>query len=314
MTNSPGTLNLRCEESEWISADGVRLHRRLWTSPAENVAEGSHSADRSQRSVIVVVHGYGDHSGRYDELAGALVSRGNWVLAYDCRGHGKSGGQRGYIRDFRESVNDLQELLQWARDRFPTQRLALLGHSNGGLTALRTVQQGVDGVSAVVLLAPLIRLPASRKVIPDWLARGLSAALPRLPAPNGIKPQDLTRDPYWQDRTAQDPLCLRVATARWYWQATLAGRQALVDAQRVQLPLLVITGADDNLVDPSGSVELVQSIDSPAARLLVREGELHEVLNERKREEVFEILGQWFAEKLSRAPSGSQESSCETFD
>src|SRR5690606_31725611 len=126
-----------------------------------------------------------------------------------------------------------------ARARHPARPLVPFGHSNGALIVLRAVQAGVEGAVGLVLTGPLLGLPPARRAVPDPLARLLSAALPRLPVPNGIRSEDLTHDEALREAHRRDRRVHRVATPRWYWEMTLAARAALADAGRVTLPLLI---------------------------------------------------------------------------
>jgi acylglycerol lipase len=251
-------------------------------------------------AVLVVMHGYAEHCRRYDELGAHLARRGHVVSAFDARGHGRSPGQRGHIRSYEESVADFAAFVAHVRARHPERPLFALGHSNGGLIALRAVQAGLAPLRGLVLTSPLLRLRERRRPVPDAVASALSRALPWLPLPNGIEARDLTHDLELQRAHARDPWVHRVATPRWYWSSTLAGRAALADAARVTLPLLIAQGELDPLVDPASVAELYARAASLDKRLVVRAGELHEVLNERGRVELYALIADW----LERVAAG----------
>lgn len=244
-------------------------------------------------AVVALMHGYGEHCRRYDELALALARRGHVVCLLDARGHGQSGGQRGYVLDYADYVADYAAFVARVRARHGARPLIVMGHSNGGLIVVRALQAGLEGARGLVLTGPLLGLRAARKAVPDGLARVLSAVLPRLPAPNGIRSEDLTHDPALREAHRRDRRVHGVATPRWYWTMTLAARAALADAQRVTLPLLVVQGADDPVVDPAIVAEFHARAGAPDKRLVARAGELHEVLNETGRHETFGIILDW---------------------
>lgn len=166
---------------------------------------------------------------------------------------------------------------------------------------LRAVQAGVEGAVGLVLTGPLLGLPPARRAVPDPLARLLSAALPRLPVPNGIRSEDLTHDEALREAHRRDRRVHRVATPRWYWEMTLAARAALADAGRVTLPLLILLGADDPVVDRDRVAELHARVGSADKQLVVRPGELHEVLNESCRAESFGLIASWMERVLAGA-------------
>jgi acylglycerol lipase len=271
-------------------ARGVRLYHCEFV-PKPPAATGA---------VVVLMHGYGEHCRRYDELASELAARGHVVCLFDARGHGRSGGQRGYVRKYDDYVTDYAAFARRMRARHAPRPLVAMGHSNGGLIALQAIRAGLDGARGLVLTGPLLGLRAARKAVPDAVARALSALLPRLPAPNGIRSEDLTRDLALREAHRRDGRVHRVVTARWYWEMTLAARAALADAQRVTLPLLIVQGVDDPLVDPAIVAEFHERVGSADKRLVLRPGELHEVLNETERRRTFDTIGEWI-ERIATA-------------
>jgi acylglycerol lipase len=300
-----GDSDVIIREGTFASAPGVELYqcdflpRRLESVDAGSGPPRDGAAGAPSAAVVLLMHGYAEHCRRYDELATYLARRGHVVSACDARGHGRSPGQRGHVRRYRESVADFAAFAAQVRARYPGRPSFALGHSNGGLTALRAVQGGL-ALSGLALTSPLLRLRERRKPVPDALARGLSWALPRLPLPNGLDARDLTHDLAVRAAHARDRRVHRVATPRWYWESTLAGRAALADAHRVELPLLLVQGELDPIIDPASIAELHERASSPDKRLVVRAGELHEVLNELGRLELYALIADW----LERLASG----------
>lgn len=250
-----------------------------------------------ERAVLVLMHGYGEHCRRYDELASHLVGRGVAVVRMDARGHGRSPGQRGYVRGYAEYVDDLAALVASTAARHPALPLFVLGHSNGGLTAVRALQRGPSGVRGLVLTSPLLGLSARHRPVPDAVARALSFALPRLPLPSGLDAAELTHDLALREAHARDPFIHRLATPRWYWEATLAGRAALAEAARLETPLLVVQGQDDPIVEPALAEQLCERASSADKRCVMRPGELHEVLNEVGRQQLFASIADWLEQR-----------------
>lgn len=289
-----------CETGEWRTSDGIELYRRYWLPDSWKL--GGTSKDSrgasTQSPVVVILHGYGDHSGRYNEVAEFLVARGMAVLAYDALGHGHSPGQRGYIAAFDQYVGHAIEFIAKAQREFPGHPLVLLGHSNGGLVALRAVQRGLTGLAALVLSSPVVQLHSSRRPVPDVVAKWLSKLLPRLPLPTGLRPEDVTHDQSWIDRTRNDRLCLRTATPRWYWEARLAGQRVIADASKVQIPTLVICAEADTIAVPQAMMDLVEAFPHRNKELWVRPGAFHEPLNETCRVSLFDSLAAWIEKQL----------------
>jgi alpha-beta hydrolase superfamily lysophospholipase len=288
-----GQMSYRSEAS-FAASDGMRLFS----------VEDLPRRASGPRSLICLMHGFAEHCGRYDAVAAHFAARGHAVCRFDARGHGRSGGRRGYVRDFDDYVDDFAAFTRDALGRYPGAPLIAFGHSNGGLIALRAVQRGLLAPSALVLTSPLLRL--RKRPVPDPLARFLSWAAPGLPLPNGINRRDLTHDPELLAAHAADALVHKVATPRWYWSMTRAARLAFGDAPRLSVPLLIVCGELDPIVDPAGAVELHALAGSPSKELIVRAGEFHEVLNETRRSELHTAIAGWIERALEteRAAAG----------
>jgi lysophospholipase len=303
-------------------ASGRAAAERLSSSPPSatvaNVAEGylevsgrlrlyhcefvpERLGKKQDGAVVAVMHGYGEHCRRYDELASYLVHKGHAVCLLDARGHGRSQGQRGHVSHFDEYVDDFTAFVGRVSTQHRGRPLYVLGHSNGGLVALRAILRGLEGVHGLVLTGPLLGLQARRKSVPDALARLLSRVLPWLPLPNGIRAEDLTHDAALQAAHRQDRWVHGFATPRWYWSMTLAAREALAAAPRLELPLLCVQGELDPIVDPARVAHFYAQAGSADKQLIVRPGELHEVLNETARAELFKVIATWLKRSRSKA-------------
>jgi acylglycerol lipase len=315
MTGRDGSSSDGMFEARSRGSDGVGAAAGVLGASTTELTEGSSDGVRGARlyhcefvpkrpaatgAVVALMHGYGEHCRRYDELASELAGRGHVVCLFDARGHGRSSGQRGHVRDYGDYVADYAAFARRVRARHAPRPLVAMGHSNGGLIALRAIQAGLDGARGLVLTGPLLGLRAERKAVPDAVARALSALLPRLPVPSGIRSEDLTHDPELREAHRRDGRVHGVATARWYWEMTLAARAALAGAQRVTLPLLIVQGADDPLVDPAIVAEFHERAGAADKRLVLRPGELHEVLNETERRRTFDTIGEWI-ERIATA-------------
>lgn len=309
--SGPGALAQRRREGFLARGAGLELYHCDW---APVTADG---ARPPSGALVVALHGYADHCGRYDELADFLVQRGHAVCRFDARGHGKSGGQRGRVDGIAEYVADARAVVELACEQYPGWPLVLFGHSNGGLVAARALQTGAigqasdaapsgapaTGIAARGLLStsPLIELTRRKKAVPDGVARLLSKLAPHVPLPNGIRSEELTHDPARIAAHRADRLVHRCATPRWYWSMTLAGRDALADAPRLTLPMLVLLGDADPIVEPRATQAFFDRAGARDKRLVVRAGEYHEVLNELDRGSAYELIAAWLS-RVAAAP------------
>jgi alpha-beta hydrolase superfamily lysophospholipase len=224
------------------AADGTDILVRDWTAGA--------SAGSGWASVLLV-HGLGEHSGRYEHVGDQMAAAGLDVHAYDHRGNGGSGGRRGHVDRWAQYHDDLAERLAVVRRDSGGHPVVLYGHSMGGLVVLGYLLTDRPKPDLVVLSSP-----ALDSTLAEWkkaLAPTLSRILPTLAIPNGIDGRTLSRDPSVADKVGADPLATKSSTTRF-------GAEALVEQARVRraylgltLPTLVLHGLDDGLVPPEAS-------------------------------------------------------------
>ena len=262
----------------WTAPDGARLALRR-VEPATV----------PPRALILLLHGFGDHSGRYAHAAAWLAARGYSVWALDQRGHGRSPGPRGHITRFAEYLADVAALRRRAAAEVPAPQV-LLGHSFGGLVALRYLETAPQGLAGTVVISPFI---AVARRPPAWkltLARVLAGPLPGLGMSTGLDPAHLSTDPAVGQSARSDPLYhARMTPAAW---REIQSAQAAVVAERDRIvgPLLVLLAGDDRIVSRPAAEALARTL---PAETIVYEGMFHEILNERDRERVLTDLGAW---------------------
>ncbi len=227
--------------------------------------------------VVVVAHGYGEHVGRYERLADALVGDGAVVYAVDHVGHGKSTGERALVEDFEDVVTDLHRLDGTARREHPGLPVVLLGHSMGGLIAARYAQRYGESLSALVLSSP---------VLGRWDAVTQLLAMEQIPDVP-LDPSTLSRDEAVGKVYADDDLVWHGPFKRTTLESldhtigTVAGGPGLGD-----LPTLWIHGEDDQLVPIEGTRAGIERLRGSALVERVYPGARHELFNETNKDEV----------------------------
>ncbi|MGW0876729.1 alpha/beta hydrolase [Streptomyces sp. NPDC002740] len=230
------------------------------------------------RRLALLVHGYGEHAGRYGELADVLTGHGAAVFAPDHMGHGRSAGERVVIEDFEDVVTDVHAVARLARAAHPDLPLVVIGHSMGGLIAARYAQRYGDTLAALVLSGP---------VIGGWELPGRLLAheeIPDLP----VSPAALSRDPAVGAAYAADELVWHGPMKRPTLEAfarTL--RTVAEDGDIGPLPLLWLHGDQDRLVPLPGSRTGVERLSGGTPTERIYPGARHEVFNETNRAEVF---------------------------
>jgi len=277
------------EEGFVSTPDGHRLHWR--------------SAEPSRpRACLVLVHGLGEHAGRYSHVLAFLAGRGFACHVFDLRGHGRSGGLGGHVDSFDDYLQDLRTVHDQAARKHGGLAVFLLGHSMGGLVALRYAQQRPEGLRGLVLSSPLLGIaPGARPSRPlAALGRLLSRALPRFRLANTVDPARLSRDPAVGAAYARDPLVGRRVSARWFTAALSAMDEAHAGAASLKLPTLVMAAGDDFLADTEATRRFARSAPAGSLELHVWDGFYHELLNAPEKEAVLGRIEGWIGDRLAR--------------
>ncbi len=268
--------------STLISNDGQHLAVQDWL-PERGAAV---------RGMVLLVHGLGEHAGRYDAVAQQLNAWGFAVRGYDQYGHGESGGMPGALPADNRLLGDLAEVVDDTRQRMaPDVPLILLGHSLGGLVAARFVSLQMRPVEALVLSSPA--LDAGMNAFQKLLVAMLPRLLPDLRVGNGLNPVFLSHDPqvvraYQSDRLVHDRISARLA--RFIAEAGPATQAA---AAGWNVPTLLLYAGDDHLVSPEGSRRFAAAAPDRVLRSRCFEAMYHEIFNEPDAAQVFATLRQW---------------------
>jgi len=246
---------------------------------------------------VLLVHGYAEHSGRYEELATWLATRGCAVHAYDHRGHGRSDGPRCHVGRFETFLDDLGSVLAATREAHPGLPLTAIGHSMGGLILLAFLsERNPPLASAVSSGAALAVDGVSRARI--LLARTARRMLPRLAIGSGLDPDGLSRDPEVVRRYLDDPLVHRTMTTSLGAELLAAAPRTAARAGQVRVPLLVLHGEDDPICSVEGSRRFHAGLRAPGCALRTYPGLRHEIFNVPERASVWQDVWEW----LEKAP------------
>jgi alpha-beta hydrolase superfamily lysophospholipase len=261
------------------------------------------------RGKVVLVHGYLEHSGRYEELGGVLTAAGFEVLAYDQRGHGRSGGRRSYIDRFSQYLDDLDLMLAEAERLVPGVPAFLLGHSLGGLVVTMHVLDRRPKIAGVVLSSPLFRVKvkvAAWKLLAGQIA---SRIYPAFSEPANLDAL-VARDPEIARRYADDPLNNKKANARWFTESNLAQERVFNEASAFEVPLLLMHGEGDTVADPVRSAEVFPRFGSTDKTLELISGAYHEIFNEppADRRRIMERVVKWLDAHLHVQATGAAAS------
>ena len=274
-----GDRAVAAPRSTWPGADGTPLHVRHWAPAGEPWAR------------VLIVHGIGEHSGRYQRTGLLMAEAGLDVEAFDLRGHGLSGGRRVYVRAWGDFLDDVEIRLGALRRQGGP--VVLLGHSMGALIALTYACSDRPAPDLLVLSAPPLAA-----TVPGWqrvLAPIMSRVAPTLVLANPISGDQLARDPAVAVAYFDDPLVQPRSTARLGAQLFSAMKRARSELTRLNVPTLVIHGGADTLVPTTVSESLAGL---PGVERRVLPGLRHETLNEPEGPDVVAQIVAWLRANL----------------
>ncbi|MDB4968600.1 MAG: Lysophospholipase [Myxococcales bacterium] len=278
------------------SRDGTQIHERTW--PAEGAAKPT--------ATVLILHGYGEHIGRYDETARKLAAAGFSVRGIDLRGHGQSGGVRGHCSKFDEYIDDAEQAVTRARaEGLP---VFILAHSFGALIAPLFALRFHEMLAGLVLTSPFWKLKLAvppAKVLAGKIA---SRLYPKLALPSGLKGADVARDPEIAALYDRDPLNNKNATARWFTESSAAQETVLARAHELKLPVLLIVGEADRVAAASQARVVFDRLGSADKTLHMLAGQFHEVLNElpAEREKTVGQIVEWLRAHVAKSAGTSE--------
>jgi alpha-beta hydrolase superfamily lysophospholipase len=263
-----------------IAAAGERLHQVV-------------VAPESPWAALAVVHGYGDHAGRYLHFMRWMGERGVAAMAVDLRGHGTSTGRHCVVRRWDDYLLDVSAMLTAARSAWPQTPLFVLGHSHGALIAAKA---GIDArlsCAGCILSSPFFALRMPVPMSKQVLSCVASIVAPSMAVRSGVGGAMLSRDPEMIADTQNDPLCRGIATPGWFVQARRAQSAVRRTAAEFTMPLLMLAADDDGVADIAASRQFFDEAGSRDKLLRVYQGHCHELLRDLDRESIFEEICNW---------------------
>ena len=264
------------------SADGTKLAYRAWPNPGAQIA-------------FAIVHGLGEHAGRYERFARGMAKHGMETFAVDLRGHGKSPGQRGHVDAWSQWTDDAAAFVKHV-GTIARGEVVPVGHSFGGATMLSTVLAGKLPTSKrFIVSSPALKVKVAVSGWKTTLGSVASNVVPRLALDNEISPRLVSRIPEVVEAYRTDPLVHKKISSRLYTEWQAAAKYILEHAGEIKIPFLILAGTDDGLIDPKGSEELHRRAAS-TSELKLLEGRYHEPFNDRDNEEVFALIAKWIGE------------------
>ncbi|HET7274602.1 MAG TPA: alpha/beta hydrolase [Longimicrobiaceae bacterium] len=252
------------------------------------------------RSAVLISHGLGEHSARYSAFAELLASCHVNVYALDHRGHGRSDGRRGHVDSFQQYLEDFERFRRTILSSLPSGiPLFLLGHSLGGLIAIRYLQEfSTHYFAGAILSAPALGISAD---VPPWknaLAGFLSYVLPAFPLSNELDPADLSHDPAVVAAYLADPLVHDRITPRLFVEMNKAIQDAFDQRAKLDIPLLLLLPAEDRIADSEATLRFAGGIPERVSTHVYPDTG-HEVLNGGSRAAAIDAILAWMAARMA---------------
>jgi alpha-beta hydrolase superfamily lysophospholipase len=263
--------------------DGARLYWQRW------------DPSRPSRATVCLVHGHGEHIGRYNHVARAFQDARVTMIGSDLRGHGQTPGPRGDVPSYERLLDDVDLLISMAD---PSKPVFLYGHSMGGNIALQYGLRRTSRLHGVIVTGAWLRLRYPTPPLQRLMARIMPSILPGFTVASGLNVNGLSRDPAVVRAYVEDPLVHDRISARLGSSILNAGEDALAHAAEFRLPVLFMHGADDPIVDPAAVETFYREASSTDKTFRLWTGLRHEIHNEPEQADVLKVMVEWVVARL----------------
>jgi len=253
---------------------------------------------KSDKGVIIITHGMGEHSMRYLEMVDFYTNEGYTVISFDIRGHGLSEGKRGHTPGFEFLMDDIERVYTQVMKDYPSLPIFLFGHSMGGNLVLNFLLRKPNSICGAIVTGAYLKLgfePPKWKII---LAKLSSSIWPTLSQPTELELDALSRNKEVIRKYENDELVHDRITSAFFINVHFAGRYVIDNANEIKTPLLVMHGMEDRLTSPKGSQEFASNA-GENVHLKMWDGLYHELHNEPEKQEVFHYEMDWMNKLLN---------------
>lgn len=268
-------------EWEWTSFDGLTMYSKGW------------APEKEPKAAVCLVHGHGEHIGRYEHVGAAFAGAGYALLGFDLRGHGKSGGQRGHAPSFEAYSKDIESFLREAVKRYPSAPRFIYGHSLGGLLSLAYAVSRQPDAQGMIVSSPGLRTALHEQKVKVAMAKLLGMLIPTITIPSGLSTEHISRDPEVVKAYINDPLVHDKMTLGFGRAALQVTANIFQQAGRLSVPVLLAYCSADKLTYPHGAEEFAGLTPKGLVTLKKFEGLYHEPHNEPEKAEVLKTYIQW---------------------
>lgn len=264
----------------YISHDGLKIYSQVW-KPVEK-----------PKKVICLVHGIGEHSGRYAAWAEKFIAAGYAFFSFDLRGHGKSEGKKGDATSYELFMKDIEQALQETVNQFPDIPVILYGHSLGGNFVLNYLLRKQPEITGAIVTSPWLELALKVPFFKETLGKVVRKIIPGLIQPNGLHFEDLSRNVSITEMYKNDPLVHNKISVRLYFAACNSGAWVMENTDKLKTPLLLMHGDKDRITSYKASALFAEKTKQKTF-LKIWEGCYHELHNEPENEEIERVVLKW---------------------
>lgn len=256
---------------------------------------------KKPRAVIVVVHGFGEHLGRYEYEKKKFIEYGYGVYRFDNRGHGRSGGERGYINNFEDFARDVDVFIEFVRNENPDIPIFMLGHSMGGfITALYGIMFK-NKLKGQIFTSAATLEPIHARGIRGKFLKFVNRLVPKIQIKNPViknKSKNKENKEAVID-SQEDNLILKSATLNFYVQFLVNGIGWLrKNFKNYDYPCLILHGGNDKLVEEEAAIRFHSSIASTDKQIKIYEGLRHELLKEKEKDIILDDIRNWIEDRI----------------
>lgn len=276
---------MKTTESSWKNARNVNIFVREWAPDGET------------RAAVGLIHGLGEHTGRYQQAAGRLTAAGYALMGPDLPGHGRSGGPRGFT-SFDEISGEIDHLLTEIRQRYPEKPVFLYGHSMGGAAVLDYVLRRRPALRGAIVTSPGLAAGESVAAAKVFLAKVMARVMPAFSMSNGLDRNNLSHDQAVIEAYQRDPLVHDRISARLGFDILTRGEGLIEQAKDFPVPLLLMQGSADHIVSAAAVSRFAAAVPPDKLTFQMWEGLYHELHNEPQNEQVFQTILNWLDQQL----------------
>ena len=252
---------------------------------------GQYWKPKEASAIVVIIHGMGEHSGRYEHVAQKLVKHNFAVIAFDHFGHGKTKGKRGHNPGYSYVLDSITTLINKAENFFGKLPTFLYGHSMGGNAVINYALRTENNLTGIVATSPFLRLAFEPPAWKLTLGKLMQKIAPSITLGNELDPSYISRDSVEVQKYIEDPLVHNKVSPNFSLRFMEAGEWAISNAKLLKKPMLIVHGTDDKITDVKGSEEFASN--SNLASIKLYEGGYHELQNDVCRNEVIQDIIDW---------------------